>query len=177
MKIGARIAWAITGSGHYLSECIDLLSQFERVDIFLSKAGQEVLQQYRYKLSELCPNVKIYQDKTASAVPIGGFYRGVYHTVVIAPATSNTVAKCVLGISDSLITNVYAHAGKCKVPIIVYACDAAPQLDSEAPDGIVTVYPRKIDLYNTELLAKHQGTQVVLTLEELKHALKVTING
>ena len=31
------------------------------------------------------------------------FYYGVYHTLVVAPATSNTVAKCVYGISDTLV--------------------------------------------------------------------------
>ena len=41
--------------------------------------------------------MRVLHDKTASAVPVGGFYHGVYHTVVVAPATSNTVAKCVLG--------------------------------------------------------------------------------
>ena len=102
-------------------------------------------------------------DKTASAVPVGGFYYGVYHTVVVAPATSNTVAKCVCGISDTLATNVFAQAGKCRVPAIVFACDTAPELETMAPHGPVKVYPRKIDLENTERLKSvraHDGGRI-----------------
>jgi flavoprotein len=102
---------------------------------------------------------------------VGYFYYGVYHTLVLAPATSNTVAKCVYGISDSLATNVFAQAGKCRVPVIVFACDTAPELETEAPKGMVKVFPRRIDLENTERLKSFDGTQVVETLSELEQAL------
>jgi flavoprotein len=90
---------------------------------------------------------------------------------VLAPATSNTVAKCVFGISDTLATNVFAQAGKCRVPAIVFACDTAPELETEAPKGMVKVYPRRIDLENTERLKAFDATQVVETLAELGEAL------
>jgi flavoprotein len=90
---------------------------------------------------------------------------------VLAPATSNTVAKCVYGISDNLATNVFAQAGKCRVPTIVFACDTAPELETEAPKGMVKVYPRRIDLENTERLKAFEATQVVETLSELEQAL------
>ncbi len=109
-----RMAWALTGSGHYLRECIDIINRLQYVDLFLSKAAAEILKQYGYT-----HNVgRVYQDKTASSVPVELFYHGAYHTVVIAPATSNTVAKMVCGISDNLVTNIYAQAGKCRVPSI-----------------------------------------------------------
>ena len=76
-------------------------------------------------------------DTTASAAPVGLFYEGVYHTLVLAPATSNTIAKCVVGISDNLATNVFAQAGKCRIPIIVFACDTAPELDTMAPGRLI----------------------------------------
>jgi dihydromethanopterin reductase (acceptor) len=89
----------------------------------------------------------------------------------VAPATSNTVAKCVFGISDTLVTNVFAQAGKCRVPVIVFACDTAPELETEAPKGTVKVYPRGIDLKNTERLKSFESTLVVESLEELEAAL------
>ena len=104
-------------------------------------------------------------------MPVGLFYEGVYHTLVLAPATSNTVAKCVFGISDTLATNVFAQAGKCRVPAIVFACDTAPELETEAPKGMVKVYPREIDLKNTERLKSFESTVVVESLEDLKTAL------
>jgi flavoprotein len=116
-------------------------------------------------------SARIFRDTTASAPPVGSFYYGVYHTLVVAPATSNTVAKCVFGISDSLVTNVFAQAGKCRVPTIVFACDTAPELETEAPKGMVKVFPRRIDLENTDRLRSFESTDVVESLEELRSAL------
>jgi flavoprotein len=99
-------------------------------------------------------------------------YEGNYHSVVIAPATSNTVAKCVAGISDTLATNIYAQAGKCLIPSIVFACDTAPELISEAPGGDVWVYPRPIDLENVGKLGKFDHTTVVISIDELQIALQ-----
>ncbi len=168
-----RLAWALTGSGHYLRECLDILNNLQAddvaVDLFVSKAAAEILQQYGYK-----HNIgKIFQDKTASSVPVGQFYKGVYHTLVMAPVTSNTIAKMVCGISDNLITNIYAQAGKTRVPSIVFACDTAPEMVSEAPrDHWVKVYPRKIDLDNVEKLKQFEETTIVEDMQALQNALQ-----
>ena len=166
-----RWAWALTGSGHFFTESFALIHELEHCDVFVSKAAEEVLRMYKLKL-EFPKTTRVLHDKTASSVPVGAFYYGVYHTVVIAPATSNTVAKCVWGISDTLPTNVFAQAGKCLVPSIVFACDTAPELTTMAPDGPVKVYPRKIDLDNTERLKEFERTTVVESLAELETAIR-----
>ena len=165
-----RWAWALTGSGHFFKECLGLIRGLEEVDLFVTKAATEVLRMYRQEL-DLPGSARIFRDTAASAPPVGHFYYGVYHTLVLAPATSNTVAKCVYGISDSLATNVFAQAGKCQVPAIVFACDTAPELETEAPKGMVKVYPRRIDLENTDRLKSFETTLVVETLGELESAL------
>jgi len=131
-----RLAWALTGSGHFFTECLELM---------------------------------------ASAAPVGLFYHGVYHTLVLAPATSNTIAKCVAGISDTLATNVYAQAGKCRVPSIVFACDTAPELETMAPSGMVKVYPRRIDLDNVERIKTFEATNVVEDLKSLERAIRARL--
>ncbi len=148
-----RWGWALTGSGHFLKESLALIRELEHVDIFLSKAGGEVLRMYKQELA-LSPSTRIYRDTSASSVTVGQFYYGVYHTLIVAPATSNAVAKFVYGISDDLITNLFAQSGKCRVPAIVFACDTAPELETEAPKGMVKVYPRPIDLENRERLGR-----------------------
>ena len=147
-----------------------MIHKLEHVDLFLSKAGAEVLRMYKQEL-ELPPSVRVYRDTSASSVTVGQFYYGVYHTLIVAPATSNAVAKFVYGISDDFITNVFAQAGKCRVPSIVFACDTAPELETEAPKGMVKVFPRRIDLENTERLKAFERTQVVETLVDLEQAL------
>lgn len=162
-----RLAWAITGSGHYIEECLDFLLTLDEVDLYLSRAGEEVLKMYGINLDDVRKKMPVYRDKTASTPPVGHFYKGYYHTFVMAPTTSNTVAKCVLGISDSLVTNLYSQAGKCKVPSIVYPCDIAPEMETTAPGGKVMVYPRKIDLEGTAKLRTFEYTSVVESVDEL----------
>jgi dihydromethanopterin reductase (acceptor) len=165
-----RWGWALTGSGHFFKECLSIIRELDNVDLFVSRAAAEVIRMYRQEF-DLSKSTRIFRDTTASAAPVGAFYFGTYHTLVLAPATSNTVAKCVYGISDTLATNVFAQAGKCRVFSIVFACDTAPELESEAPKGMVKVYPRHIDLENTARLKSFKDVVVVENLAELGDAL------
>jgi flavoprotein len=165
-------AWAITGSGHYLKECLDLVQQRDDVDLFLSRAGAEVLSMYDFDIKSLRQRITCFRDTTASASPVGLFYHGHYERLVIAPATSNTVAKMVWGVADTLVTNIYAQAGKCRIPSIVFACDTQPVMETEAPDGKVMVYPRRIDLENVERLREFEYTRVATSFSELMNALE-----
>jgi len=148
-----------------------MIGDLDEVDLFVSRAAAEVVRMYKQDL-RLPKSARIFRDTAASAPPVGGFYYGVYHTLVVAPATSNTVAKCVLGISDTLVTNVFAQAGKCRVPAVVFACDTAPELETEAPKGMVKVFPRRVDLEHTDRLRSFEATQVVESLEELRSAVR-----
>jgi flavoprotein len=167
-----RLAWALTGSGHFFTESLELMSGIADLDLFVSKAANEVVRMYKEDMSKLPKTARVFKDTTASAAPVGQFYHGFYHTLVLAPATSNTIAKCVYGISDTLATNVYAQAGKCRVPSIVFACDTAPELETMAPDGMVKVFPRRVDLDNVEKLRSFEATQVVDSLADLERALE-----
>ncbi len=182
-----RLAWAITGSGHYLRECLDVLlalksQNLTAVDVFLSKAAAEIIKQYGFQSQLDAIGYRVFQDKTASSIPVEFFYQGQYHTLVIAPATSNTVAKMAYGFSDSLVTNLYAQAGKTRVPSIVFACDTIPALGvsfikSEAPrENIVKVFPRQIDLDNIAKLSQFELTQVVDSISTLEKAIDQRIS-
>lgn len=168
-----RLAWAITGSGHYLRESLAILASLQDVDVFLSSAAAEIIKQYGFQAQLDATGHRVFQDKTASSVPVEFFYEGKYHTLVISPVTSNTIAKMAYGISDSLVTNLYAQAGKTQVNSIVFACDTAPEVESEAPkENMVMVYPRKIDLDNVQKLAQFEATEIVASIEELQAAVE-----
>ena len=167
-----RIAWCVTGSGHYLKESIDLMLTLENVDLYLSKAGEEVLKWYDYDLSIFKKNkIKIFKDVTASASPVSLLYESVYKLVVISPATSNTIALMAQGISDTLVTNMFAQAGKCEVKSLVFACDTEPVVITQAPKKLVTLYPRDIDLKNYRALKKFKNVIVVDNVKSLKNNL------
>jgi dihydromethanopterin reductase (acceptor) len=170
-KPDARFAWCVTGSGHMIEESIALALRLPGADLFLSAAGEEVLPLYGWPVPKLREHFKVLRDNSASSVPVGLLYSGDYHTVVIAPATSNTVAKCAFGISDTLPTNLFAQAGKQCVPAIVFACDTAPVVITQAPKEWVEVRPRAIEFENVERLARFEGTTVARSLDDLTHAL------
>ena len=130
---------------------------------------------YGLRIEELRPRfgagLRLVRDKTASAVPVGMLYDDVYHTVVIAPATSNTVAKCALGLSDTLPTNMFAQAGKLGIASIVFACDTEPVVVTKSPHDWVTLRPRRIELDNVERLRGIEFCRVVRSPAELEAAL------
>ena len=166
-----RFAWAVTGSGHLLEESLALAARLPRVDLFLSAAAEEVLPRYGFALESLRERFRVFRDKTASAVPVGALYEERYHTLVVAPATSNTVAKCAFGISDTLPTNMFAQAGKLGIPGIVFACDTEPVVVTRAPHDWVTLRPRRIEFENVERLRAIDHCRVVCSISELEAAL------
>ena len=166
--VKTKFAWCLTGSGHYLKESLQLLDKMPETDIFLSKAAEEVLPMYGYPLDFIKRKHKLFRDKTHSSVPVGALYNKSYHTVVIAPATSNTVVKCALGISDTLPTNMFAQAGKLNIETIVFACDTEPTVITESPKEWVELKPRKIEFDNLSLLKKFADCTVVETVADLK---------
>jgi dihydromethanopterin reductase (acceptor) len=167
--IEKRIAWAVTGAGHVLEECIETALNYDRVDIFLSRAAEEVLRRYHLDTRISVPKVRIYEETKPSAPLVERLFEGNYSVLVVAPATSNSVAKFVHGISDSLATNLFAQAGKSRTPIIVYPTDLAPEMDSLGPKREhIKIYPRPIDLENTAKLRKFPGVDVVTSKGELE---------
>ena len=99
--------------------------------VCLSRAGEEVARIYGVldRLSKMRFKSRyegLYREDNASGFPIAGrIASGVYSAAVIAPATSNTVAKIVHGIADTLPTIVASQALKSKVPLLIFPSDYA----------------------------------------------------
>jgi dihydromethanopterin reductase (acceptor) len=126
------IIWSITGAGAYLRDLAVFFEKYRlsrnvRITIALSRWGFEVSRIYG-----VLPILhRIAPDKYMEEFLVGdtGFYyvgrlnMHRYDVVVIAPATSNSVAKMVYGIADTLPTIIFAEAGKSGVPIIILPTD------------------------------------------------------
>jgi dihydromethanopterin reductase (acceptor) len=167
-----RYAWAITGAGHTLTACADQLLRYKNIDVFFSLAAKEVVRMYSLQDRFGVAGLKVIYETRASSPVVARLYSGVYRVLVVAPATSNSVAKFACGISDSLISNLFAQAGKSRVPIIVYPTDLAAEMDTTGPHGEpLKVYPRPIDLENTNKLRKFPGVTVVENVEEMTQCL------
>ncbi|VAX19985.1 Archaeal flavoprotein COG1036 [hydrothermal vent metagenome] len=168
--MSGKIGWAVTGAGHLIKEIFKITDSLGNVDLFLSRAAEEVLKMYKINL-ESSPH-KIYREGHASAPITGKFATGHYKGLIVAPATGNSVAKFVAGIADTLVTNIFAQAGKSRVPIIVFPTDVAPEMESMGPSKPVMVYPRVVDLDNTDKLADFRGVTVVRSIDDLKTAVQ-----
>jgi len=169
-----RIAWVITGGGHNLEECVEEILEHARVDVFLSRAAEEILGMYNLDTRISVPKIRIYLETKPSSPVVVRLFGGTYSVLVVAPATSNSVAKFVYGISDTLATNLFAQAGKSRIPVVVYPTDLAPVLTSVGPRGqSFKVYPRPIDLENTARLKSFPGATVVSDRKELAQCLAV----
>lgn len=167
-----RIAWGLTGAGHFLPEIAELVKRIDGVDLFVSRAAAEVLKMYHLEKVPSCGE-RYFFERNASSPVVSKLYLDRYRLVVIAPATSNSVAKFVYGISDTLVTNLFAHAGKARVPVLILPTDVSPGMDSRAPGGMVRVYPRQIDLENTARLTSFAGVTVVKNVRELEKCLNI----
>jgi dihydromethanopterin reductase (acceptor) len=174
---GGRFAWAVTGSGHDLLESLALAERLPDVDLFLSGAAEEVLPMYGVQIDALRARFRIFRDKSRSAVPVGALYYEQYHTLVVAPATSNTVAKCAFGISDTLPTNMFAQAGKLGIESFVFACDTEPVVLTRAPQDWVTLRPRRIEFDNVERLRAFAHCQVLASVAQLEAALDARLRA
>ncbi len=165
----AKIAWGITGGGHLLKESLDAFGGLENADLFVSPAGMEVLDVY-----SLEPPVTPITDSTFSTKTSVAFASGVYDLFVIAPATSNSVGKFVCGISDTMITTLFAQCGKSRVPIIVLPTDTEETVMSMGATKPLEIYPRPIDLENAEKIKTFPSVSVVRTIEELLKKISET---
>ncbi len=128
-----KIGWGITGAGHFLQETFDVMEKLARehvVSCFVSSAGERVVRVYGLwqKLSKICPGnyyrEVILEVQQGPDFPLAGrLLRGTYDALIISPASANTVAKTIAGITDTLVTNAIAQAEKGKVPIIIVPSD------------------------------------------------------
>lgn len=173
-----RICWVITGAGHFLKESVDLIDSLDSlaagraVDVFMTRAAKEVVTRYGVREKLEGGGRQVYHETDYSGNASIYFSGGRYERLVISPATSNTVAKCVLGIADSLASIFFAQAGKSDVPIIVLPTDVEPEMASPTPSGkTISVRPREIDLRHTDSLAGFPGVVVVRSVAALRGAL------
>ena len=165
-----RICWVITGAGHFLAETADFLSNLPETwsskgvaaDLFFTRAAAEVSARYgKTPLFEAC-GFSVCRENDYSSGGVIYFAGGLYDALVIAPATANTVAKCALGIADSLASNFFAQGGKSGVPIFILPTDGEENIVSVTPSGRnIEIRPRPVDLARLGELSRYPGVTIL----------------
>jgi len=160
-----RIVWGITGAGDLLPEIVNEMQRLSdtgkmEITTCLSKAGYTVILWYKLteRIKEISKRVLVEQDANTPFIA-GPIQIGRFHSLLVAPATGNTVAKIVHGIADTLITNAVAQAQKGGVPVYILPVDQRPgEIITRLPSGEEkTLIMRDIDIENVKKLKAMRG--------------------
>lgn len=156
----------------FLNDVLKLIEEIgkEKVEIFLSKSASEIL--LRYNVLQKFEGYKINDEQNTSIFAVTKLFSGKFDKIVIAPCSTNTIAKIVHGISDTLVTNVFSQGGKLRLPIYVLPSDSQEVMEFATRSGKKhLLYMRRIDKENLRKLKKFEGVRVFNTVEELKKVL------
>lgn len=181
-----KVAWGITGSGDRIIETFEAMKkarvQYQsKVDVlvYLSKAGDLVTKWYRLdqELKRCFTRVSVEANSNMPFLA-GQLQIGKFEFLLIAPATSNTVAKISVGIADSLLTNSAAMALKGSIPVYVMPSDYKEgKMITKLPDGRdAEVIVRKKDVENVEALRRMASLFVLESPEEIHQVFREHLN-
>ena len=126
-----KVAWGITGAGDKIAEIIETMKDLKtqcqnkvEFDVYISKNADTMLKFYRLdeEVKKIFP--KVWVEANSNSPFLAGMVQSrKYAFLLIMPASSNTVAKIVNSISDTLITNAALMALKAFVPVWIMPVD------------------------------------------------------
>lgn len=126
-----KVAWGITGAGDKIAEILNVMKDLKKqsqdvveIEVYLSKAAETMLKFYRLE-DELTQSFAKVTVESNSNSPFLAAWLQIhkYEFLLIAPASSNTVAKIVNGIGDTLLTNSAIMSLKAFVPVYILPTD------------------------------------------------------
>lgn len=181
-KKKGKVAWGITGSGDRLVETVKVMKEIKKryhndVDIvvYLSKAGDQVVKYYRLvnDLEENFDRIRV-EINPNSPFLAGQLQLGKFEFLLIAPATSNTVAKISMGIADSLLSNAAIMGLKAFVPFYIMPSDYEEgMIVTKLPDGRdMKLRIRKEDVEHVKKLAGMDDVFILEKPEEIHRVFK-----
>lgn len=175
-----RIVWGISGAGEQIKEVKEEMEKIEdsypiKFDVLVSKAGEMVLKRYKI-LDEVKESFNNFSVEVDANTPffIRPIYAGFYKGLIIAPATSNTVAKISNCIGDTLLTNTALQALKAFKPVYIMPVDLkAGESTTVLPNGDeIKIRIRKEDVAHVEKLRNVEGIQIIEKPEEIERSIR-----
>jgi archaeoflavoprotein AfpA len=173
-----KIAWGVTGGGDRLRETVDVMKGINagfgnvvNIEVYLSKAGEQVVKYYKLT-DELKRNfVRVTVEVSANSPFLAGWLQTKkYEFLLIAPATSNTVAKISVGIGDTMLSNAAIMALKARVPVYIMPTDyrEGPVHTTLPDDQGVVLEVRKEDVDNVRKLESMENLFVLKKPEDIE---------
>ena len=177
-----KVAWGISGAGDKIAEFIEVMKTVQKeygnyveLQVFVSKAAETVLKFYNLE-NELKQN---FAKVTVEINPNSPFLAAwlqmrKFEFLLIAPATSNTVAKIANGIGDSMLSNAAIMSLKAFVPIYVVPTDYREKIVyTKLPNGKeMKLRIRKEDVEHTKKLEQMEEVFVLESPQKIPEVFK-----
>jgi archaeoflavoprotein AfpA len=177
-----KVAWGITGGGDKIAEFVEVMkhvkASYEKtveVQAYLSRAAEIVLKYYNLE-NEVRKNFSRVMVEVNSNSPFLAAWMQMhrFEFLLIAPATSNTVAKIANGIGDSMISNAAIMSLKAFVPVYVVPTDYREKIVyTKLPDGReMKLRIRKEDADHVRRLEQMEDVHVLEGPEKIPEVFK-----
>ena len=126
-----KIAWGISGAGDKIAEIVEVMKDLKKqsegiveIDVYMSKAAETMLKFYRLEEDVKKSFSKVMVEVNANSPFLAAWLQnGKYEFLLIAPASSNTVAKIANSISDTMLTNAALMSLKAFRPVYILPTD------------------------------------------------------
>jgi archaeoflavoprotein AfpA len=166
-----KVAWGISGAGDKIAEYIEVMKQVKKryedrveIQVFISKGAETVLKYYGLE-NEVKQNfAKVTVEVNSNSPFLAAWMQmNKFEFLLIAPASSNTVAKIAYGIGDTMLTNAASMSLKAFVPVYVVPSDFEEKtVSTTLPNGKeMKLRIRKEDAENTRKLERMDGMTVL----------------
>jgi archaeoflavoprotein AfpA len=177
-----KVAWGITGAGDKIAEYIAVMKSVQKeyadtveIQVFLSKAADLVLKYYRLEddLKQSFSKVRVELNSNAPFLAAWMQMRK-YEFLLIAPTTSNTVAKIANGIGDTMLTNATIMSLKAFAPVYVAPTDYKEgTVYTKLPNGKeMKLRVRKEEVDQVKKIAAMDGLSVVEGPQKISDVFK-----
>ncbi|MCW4007015.1 MAG: archaeoflavoprotein AfpA [Candidatus Bathyarchaeota archaeon] len=177
-----KVAWGISGAGDRIEEYVEVMKALQRqyadtldIHVFVSKAGEMVLKFYKLEttIKEAFP--KFMVELNANSPFLAAWLQmNKYEFLLIAPASSNTVAKIANCIGDTMLTNAASMSLKAFVPVYVVPVDYEEKtLITKLPNGKdMKLRVRKEDAQQVRKLEQMEDVHVLADPHQIPDAFK-----
>lgn len=177
-----RVAWGITGAGDRIEEFVHVMERIQKqyegkveIQAFISKAAEIVLKYYKLE-DEVKKNFSKVTVEINSNSPFLAAWLQMrkYEFLIIAPATSNSVAKIANGIGDTMLTNAASMSLKAFVPVYIVPTDYEEKtMTTRLPNGKdMKLRIRKEDAENVRKLERMDGVNVLAEPQRIQDIFK-----
>jgi archaeoflavoprotein AfpA len=175
-----KVAWGITGAGDKIAEILEVMKDLKKqsedvveIEVFISKAADTMLKFYKLE-NDLKKNFsKVVVEVNANSPFLAAWLQsGKYEFLLIAPASSNTVAKIVNSISDTMLTNAAIMSLKAFRPVYILPTDYRESIVyTKLPNGKeMKLRVRKEEADQVRKLESMEDVHVLENLQKMREA-------